>query len=132
LDGAVVHLHREVDGQLSTRLPEDTAESRIEIQALRREVELLLGDLPRVDRRGDVLDRHDVRWSSVAVSPSDDGRRGLGRLPDDPTGRRSRRGRSARHEPRWSIPAGLIRMPSMSTVPQRYGNPLATFTGTRV
>ena len=44
---AVVHLHREVDGQLAAGLAQDAAQAGVEVQALGGEVELLLGDLPR-------------------------------------------------------------------------------------
>ena len=58
LDRAVVHLHREVDGQLAARLAQDAAQAGVEVEALGGKVELLLGDLPGIDRRGDVLGRH--------------------------------------------------------------------------
>ena len=58
LDRAVVHLHREVDRQLPARLAEHAAQAGIQVEALGGEVELLLSDLPRVDGRGDLLDRH--------------------------------------------------------------------------
>jgi hypothetical protein len=68
LDGAVVHLHREVDGQLAARLTQDAAQAGVEVEPLGGQVELLLGDLPGVDRRGDVLGRHGVRWTSEAAT----------------------------------------------------------------
>ena len=58
LDRAVVHLHGEVDGQLAARLAEDAAQAGVEVEPLGGQVELLLGDLPGVDRRGDLLGRH--------------------------------------------------------------------------
>ena len=64
LDRAVVHLHGEVDGQLAARLAEDAAEAGVEVEPLGGQVELLLGDLPRVDGRGDLLGRHRARWTS--------------------------------------------------------------------
>ena len=51
LDRAVVHLHREVDGQLAAGLAQDAAEAGVEVEPLGGQVELLLGDLPGVDRR---------------------------------------------------------------------------------
>ena len=61
LDRAVVHLHGEVDDQLAPRLAQDAPEAGVEVEPLGGEIELLLGDLPRVDRRGDLLGRHDSR-----------------------------------------------------------------------
>ncbi len=61
LDRPVVHLHREVDDQLAAGLAQDAAKAGVEVQALSGEVELLLGDLPGVDRRGDLLCGHDSR-----------------------------------------------------------------------
>ena len=63
LDAAVVHLHREVDDQLAPRLAQDPAQAGIEVQPLGRQVELLLGHLPRVDRRAERLVRSP--WSAV-------------------------------------------------------------------
>ena len=58
LDAAVIHLHREVDDELAARLAQDLAQSRIEIEALRGQIELLLGDGPRIDRRRRLLGGH--------------------------------------------------------------------------
>ncbi len=72
LDAAVVHLHREVDGELAARLAQDLAQSRVEVEALGGQVELLLGDVPRVDAAP-----RPARWSWRAVPPF--GRPGRGR-----------------------------------------------------
>ena len=58
LDGAVVHLHREVDGELAAGLAQDAAQARVEVEHLGREVELVLRDLPGVDLRRGVFRRH--------------------------------------------------------------------------
>ena len=58
LDGAVVHVDREVDGQLAARLAEHRAEPRVEVEALRGEVELALRDLPGVDDGRRLLGGH--------------------------------------------------------------------------
>ena len=50
LDRTVVHLHREVDGELAAWLAEDAAEAGVEIEAVGSQVELLLRDVPGVDR----------------------------------------------------------------------------------
>ncbi len=47
LDGAVVHLDREVDGQLAARLAQDAAHALVQAQPIGGEIELLLRDLPR-------------------------------------------------------------------------------------
>ena len=65
LDGAVVHVDREVDGELAARLAEDRAQPRIEVEALGGEVELVLRDLPGVDRRAPP-----ARWSWRGVPPA--------------------------------------------------------------
>ena len=54
LDAAVVHVDREVDGQLAARLAQDAAEAGVEIEAVGGQVELPLCDVPGVDRRRDV------------------------------------------------------------------------------
>ena len=87
LDAAVVHLHREVDDELAARLTEDLAQSGIQVQALGGEVELLLGDLPGIDRRSGLLGGHRERFLRSAAGSCRVGRI-LGRLPDDPTERR--------------------------------------------
>ncbi len=61
LDRPVVHLHGEVDDQLAARFAKNAAKAGVEVQALSGEVELLLGDLPGVDRRGDLLCGHGSR-----------------------------------------------------------------------
>src|SRR6266566_1967128 len=75
LDGAVVHLHGEVDDQLAAWLAQDAAQAGVEIESLGGEVELLLGDLPGVDCGSDLLGRHDRWWTSVRC-------RGSGSEPD--------------------------------------------------
>ncbi len=61
LDGPVVHLHREVDGELAAWLAEDAAEAGVEVESVGSEIELLLGDVPGVDGRRDVFRRHERR-----------------------------------------------------------------------
>ena len=51
LDRAVVHLDREVDGELATRLAQDLAQAGVEVEPFGGQVELPLGDVPRVDGR---------------------------------------------------------------------------------
>ena len=58
LDAAVVHLDREVDGELAARLAQDAAQAGVEVEPVGGEIELLLGDCPGVDRGRDVLRRH--------------------------------------------------------------------------
>ena len=58
LHGPVVHVDREMDGELATRLAQDEAHAGIEIEAIGREIELALGDRPGVDRRSDGLGGH--------------------------------------------------------------------------
>ena len=84
LDRAVVHLHREVDGQLAARLAQDAAQAGVEVQALGGQVELLLRDLPGVDRRGDVLGRHG--WTDLRVRRSGRPPLGCGSSPGRPHG----------------------------------------------
>ena len=92
LDRAVVHLHREVDGQLAAGLAQDAAEAGVEVEPLGGEVELLLGDLPGVDRRGDLLGRHGLEVvllcarDRVRCGPSRD----CGSSPGRPHGARVR------------------------------------------
>ena len=57
-DGSVVHLHREVHGQLAARLAQHPAQAGVEIEAVGGQIELPLGDVPRVDRRRCGLGRH--------------------------------------------------------------------------
>jgi hypothetical protein len=57
----VVHLDREVDRELATRLAEDAAQPGVEVELVRCEVELLLGDVPGVDRRRCLFRRHERR-----------------------------------------------------------------------
>ena len=75
-----------MDGELAPRLAQDEAHARVEVEALGGEVELSLGDLPGVDARSDVLGGH--RRRNLRVGRPSIGRLvGVGRLPDDPTGR---------------------------------------------
>ena len=60
LDGPVVHLHGEVDGQLAARLAQDPAQAGVELESIGGEVELLLRDVPGIDLRSDVLRGHGV------------------------------------------------------------------------
>jgi hypothetical protein len=55
--------------QLTTRFAEDATQPRIEVQAVCRQVELLLGDLPRVDRRGDVFGGHGTQGPPCRAGP---------------------------------------------------------------
>ena len=59
LDAAVVHQDREVHGQLATRLAQDPAEAGVQVEHVSGEIELLLGDLPRVDLGRNVFRRHE-------------------------------------------------------------------------
>ena len=68
LDRAVVHLHREVDGQLALRLAQNLAQARGELEMLGGQVELALGDVPRVDRGSDLLGRHRPKPSSAGAA----------------------------------------------------------------
>ena len=58
LDRAVVHVDREVDGQLAARLAQDPAQPWVEVEALGGQVELALRHFPGVDRRRGVLGGH--------------------------------------------------------------------------
>jgi hypothetical protein len=64
LDGAVVHVDREVDRELAPRLAKDEPHPGVEIEALGGEVELSLGDFPRVDM-SDLLGGHGRRGLRV-------------------------------------------------------------------
>src|SRR4029078_635588 len=50
LDAAVVHVDREVNGELATGLAQDAAHALVQPEALGGEIELLLRDRPRIDR----------------------------------------------------------------------------------
>ena len=82
---AVVHVDREVDGQLAARLAQDLAHALVEVQSLGGQIELALGDFPGVDRAATcsvVMERgSSVSGGRIGAAV------GLGRLPDDPTGR---------------------------------------------
>ena len=58
LDRPVVHVDREVDGEFAARLAQDQAHARSQGPGVRGEIELSLGDFPRVDGRSDVLGGH--------------------------------------------------------------------------
>ncbi len=77
LDAAVVHVHREVDGQLAARLAQHAAQARVEVEPVGGQVELLLGHFPRVDGpAGGSFGCHGgFRLPRGSTS----------RLPDDPT-----------------------------------------------
>ena len=62
LDRPVIHVDREVDGELATRLAQDEAHPGIEIEAFGRQIELALGHFPGVDRRGHMLCGHGVEF----------------------------------------------------------------------
>jgi hypothetical protein len=51
-DRAVIHLHREVNGQLALRLAEDSPQALVEAEPIGCDVELVLGDLPGVNPAG--------------------------------------------------------------------------------
>ena len=57
-DRAVVHLHGEVDRQLTAGLAQDAAHALVEVEPLGGQIELLLGDRPRIDVGGNVLGGH--------------------------------------------------------------------------
>jgi hypothetical protein len=59
LDAAIVHLHGEVDRQLTAGLAKDASQAGIEVEPVRGEVELLLRNLPGIDLRSDVFGRHE-------------------------------------------------------------------------
>jgi hypothetical protein len=46
-----------VDDQLAARLAKDAAQAGVEVEPLGGQVELLLRDLPGIDRRSDLLGR---------------------------------------------------------------------------
>ena len=85
LDAAVVHLHREVDRQLAARFAQDPPQARIEVQAIGGQVELLLGDGPRIDRRAAVCSVVMERRSSVPADARTRASGVLSLLPEDPT-----------------------------------------------
>ncbi len=58
LDRPVVHMDREVDGELTARFAQDEAHPGVEIQAFGGKVELPLRDFPGIDRSSDVLGGH--------------------------------------------------------------------------
>ncbi len=58
LDRPVVHVDREVDGQLAARLAQDAAHALVHPQAIGGQIELPLGDFPGADPRGDMLGGH--------------------------------------------------------------------------
>jgi hypothetical protein len=60
LDAAIVHVDGEMDGELATRLAQDEAHAGVEIETLGGQVELALGDFPRIDV-GDLLGGHGRR-----------------------------------------------------------------------
>ena len=88
LDAPVIHVDREVDGQLATWLAQNAAQARVEVEPLGGEVELPLGDLPRVDRGGGVLRCHEARILRIQARRTS-ATWLLSRLPDDPTARDS-------------------------------------------
>ena len=87
LDGAVVHVDREMDGELAARLAQDEAHAGIQAEALGREVELSLRDFPRVDPRSDVLGCHGrcVLTCRAVIGPPS-----VGSSPGRPHGARRR------------------------------------------
>ena len=58
-DRAVVHVDREVDGELAARLAEDVPDAVVEVEPFCSQVELLLRHRPGADRRGCVLGGHE-------------------------------------------------------------------------
>jgi hypothetical protein len=64
LDASVVHVDREVDGELAARLAQDGAHARIEPEPLGGEIELALRHQPGIDGGGNVLGGHVVRRPS--------------------------------------------------------------------
>ncbi len=80
----VVHVHREMDGELAARLAQDAAHARVHPEAIGGEVELPLRDFPGADARSDVFGGHEkdvLTCRAVSGPPSVSGR-----LPDDSTG----------------------------------------------
>ena len=83
LDAAVVHLHREVNGQLAAWLAQHAAKAGIEVEMFGGEIELPLRNRPWVDLDSSVFGCHRAETSGRG------GRCHLvetGRLPDEPTG----------------------------------------------
>ena len=58
LDAPVVHLHREVDGQLAARLAQHAAKTGIEVESFGGEIELPLRNRPGVDLDSSVFGGH--------------------------------------------------------------------------
>ena len=86
LDRPVVHVDREVAGEFAPRLAQDEPHPGVQVEPLGGEIELSLGDFPRVDARSDVLGGHG-RENLRVGRPSRVASSSVGRLPDDPTGR---------------------------------------------
>ena len=62
LDGSVVHVDREMDGQLAAGLAQDAAHALVHPQAVGGEIELSLRDFPGGDPRSDVLGGHGMEF----------------------------------------------------------------------
>ena len=122
LDGAVVHLHREVDGELAPGLPQDLAQAGVEVEPLGGEVELLLGHVPRVDGR-----QRPARWSSVQASFA--GRPATAAAGSRFVSRTTPRGAAVRADARRTTRSegvcrrvALRRGPDSPTLPDQYGS----------
>jgi hypothetical protein len=94
LHAPVIHVDREVHGQLAARLAQDAAQAGIEAEHLGGQIELPLGNLPGVDGRRCVLRRHERMV--LVVGAVDAAPERLSRLPDDPTGARGESGWNCR------------------------------------
>ena len=79
LDAAVVHVDREVNGELATGLAQDAAHPFVKVELLGGKVELALGHGPRVDRGGDVLGGHGS-WMVLVWWLLGSGRRSAGTI----------------------------------------------------
>ena len=130
LDRAVVHLHREVDGQLPSRLTQHPPQARVEVEPVGGQIELLLGDLPRVDRRGDMLGGHGTGGPPCRARSPVANAHVMGRLPGGPIGARRSTGiaggRAARHRtpPEYSRgPGRALSSGPRSTIAPRQPGP---------
>ena len=85
LDRSVVHVDREMDGQLAAGLAQDAAHAFVHPQAVGGEIELSLRDFPGGDARSDVLGGHGLEFLTCRA---DDRPPSLGSSPGRPHGAR--------------------------------------------